>query len=101
MPCFIFQQGNEVTLYNVFRDHSLSVAKATILSTDRRKIVGGRELGPECCEVVVNYILKKDAILPRPVGKVTTIGLAQGRSIVWLYKHVSICSLVSFFCCNG
>nr|XP_051220357.1 uncharacterized protein LOC127338165 [Lolium perenne] len=84
------QQGKEVMLYNVFRDHSIPVAKATIVSTDRKKIVGGRELGAECCEVVVDYIMKKDAILPRPVGKVTTIGHAQGRTIAWLYKHMEV-----------
>lgn len=84
------QQGNEVMLYNVFRDHSIPVAKGTVQSTDRKKIVGGRELGTECCEVVVDYIMKKDAILPRPVGNVTTIGQAQGRTIIWLYKHLEV-----------
>lgn len=84
------QQGKMVTLYNVFRDHSVPVAKATILSTDRNKIVGGRELGAECCEVVVDYIMKKDAILPRPVGNITTIGHSQGRAIAWLYKHLEV-----------
>lgn len=77
-------------LYNVFRDHSIPVAKGTVQSTDRKKIVGGRELGTECCEVVVDYIMKKDAILPRPVGNVTTIGQAQGRTIIWLYKHLEV-----------
>jgi hypothetical protein len=92
----LFQQGKMVTLYNVFRDHSVPVAKATILSTDRNKIVGGRELGAECCEVVVDYIMKKDAILPRPVGNITTIGHSHGRAIAWLYKHVGICFISSF-----
>jgi hypothetical protein len=82
------QQGKEVILYNVFRDHTTPVAKATILSTDRKKMVGGRELGLECCEVVINYIIKRDALLPRPIGNITTMGQAQGRSIAWLYKHV-------------
>jgi hypothetical protein len=81
MPCFIFQQGNEVILYNVFRDHSTPVANATILPTDRKKIVGGRELGSECYEVVVSYILKKDAILPRSIGQVTTIGLLKEEQL--------------------
>ena len=57
---------------------------------------GGRELGTECCEVVVDYIMKKDAILFRPVGNVTTIGQAQGRTIAWLYKHVRLYFLSSF-----
>jgi hypothetical protein len=66
-----------------------------VLSTERKNIIVGRELNNECCEVVTNYILKKDAILPCPVGKVTTIGQAQGRTIARLYKHVGIC----FFSC--
>ncbi|XP_051221851.2 uncharacterized protein [Lolium perenne] len=82
------QQGKEVILYNVFRDHTTPVAKATILSTDRKKMVGGRELGLECCEVVIDYIIKRDALLPRPIGNITTMGQAQGRSIAWLYKHM-------------
>jgi hypothetical protein len=79
-----------VILFNVYRDHTTPVAKATILATDRKKIVGGRELGTECCEVVVNYIIRRDAILPRPIGDVTTMGQAQGRTIAWLYKHVGL-----------
>jgi hypothetical protein len=72
----------------VFRDHTIPVEKATILSTDRKKMVGGRELGLECCEVVINYIIKRDALLPRPIGNITTMAQAQGRSIVRLHKHV-------------
>ena len=66
------------------------MAKATILSTDRKKVVGGTELGAEYCEVVINYIIKRNALLPRPVGNVTTMGQAQGRTIAWLYKHVGL-----------
>ena len=79
-------------LYNIYRDHSTPVAKATILSTDKNKIVGGHALGTECCEVVVDYIIKRNAILPRPIGNVTTMGQAQGRTIAWLYKHVGLFS---------
>ena len=68
-------------LYNVYRDHSTPVAKATIVAVDRKKIVRGRELGTECCEVVINYIIKRDAILPHPIEDVTTMGQAQGRTI--------------------
>ena len=81
-------------LYSVYRDHSTPVAKATILSTERKKMVGGHELGTECCEVVIDYIIKRDAILPRPIGNVKTIGQAQGRTIAWPYKHVRLVSVV-------
>ncbi|CAM0911417.1 unnamed protein product [Alopecurus aequalis] len=84
------QSGKEVILYSVYRDHSTPVAKATILSTERKKMVGGHELGTECCEVVIDYIIKRDAILPRPIGNVKTIGQAQGRTIAWPYKHMEV-----------
>ncbi|KAE8777749.1 hypothetical protein D1007_49463 [Hordeum vulgare] len=83
-------EGKNVILYSVYRDHGSPVAKATILSIDRREVVGGQELGSECCKVVVNYVIKRDVILPRGVGNVTTMGQAQGRCIIWPYKHVSL-----------
>lgn len=51
-------------------------------------MVGGRELGVECCEVVINYIIKRDNQKGCSIGNDTTMGQAQGRSIAWLYKHM-------------
>ena len=76
------QKGKDVILYNVYRDNASPVAKAIILSIDRRKLVGGQELGLEYCEVVVNYVIKRDAILPHGVGNMTTMGQAQGRCMI-------------------
>ena len=90
------QKGRDVILYNVYRDHNSPVAKATILSVDRREEVGGQELGSQYCKVVVNYVIKRDAILPRGVGDMTTMGQAQGRCIAWPYKHVSLGSFAKF-----
>ncbi|XP_020184903.1 uncharacterized protein [Aegilops tauschii subsp. strangulata] len=84
------QKGKDVIMYNLYRDHSILVAKATILSIDHRKVVGGQELGSEYCEVAVNYVIKRDAILPRGVGNMTTMGQAQGRCITWPYKHLEV-----------
>ncbi|XP_020165089.1 uncharacterized protein [Aegilops tauschii subsp. strangulata] len=84
------QKGKDVILYNVYRDHCILVAKATILSIDRRKVVGGQELGSEYCEVAVNYVIKRVAILPRGVGNMTTMGQVQGRCIAWPYKHLEV-----------
>uniref|UniRef100_A0A8R7RAU6 Transposase Tnp1/En/Spm-like domain-containing protein n=1 Tax=Triticum urartu TaxID=4572 RepID=A0A8R7RAU6_TRIUA len=75
------QKGKDVIFYNVYRDNASPVAKAIILSIDRRKLVGGQELGLEYCEVVVNYVIKRDAILPRGIGNMNTMGQAQGRCI--------------------
>ena len=36
--------------------------------------LGGHALGTECCEVVVDYIIKRNAILLHPIGNVTTMG---------------------------
>ena len=43
------------------------MAKAIILSTDPSTIVGGEPLGVQFYEVVVNVVLKRDALLPRPI----------------------------------
>ena len=86
------QKGKDVILYNVYRDHSIPVAKATTLSIDRRKVVGVQELGSEYCEVAMNNVIKWDVVLPRGVGNMTTMGQVQGRCIAWPYKHVSFFS---------
>uniref|UniRef100_A0A453QQ41 Transposase Tnp1/En/Spm-like domain-containing protein n=1 Tax=Aegilops tauschii subsp. strangulata TaxID=200361 RepID=A0A453QQ41_AEGTS len=84
------QQGRDVILYNVYWDHNSPVAKATILPVDQREEVSGQELGSQYCKVVVNYVIKRDAILPRGIGDMTTMGQAQGRCITWPYKHLEV-----------
>ena len=64
------------------------MAKATIQTTSPNAIVGGTRLGVQYCEVVVNHVLMRDAILPRPYGAVTTIGQACGRCIAWPHDNV-------------
>ena len=66
------------------------MAKATFLSVDRREEVGGQELGSQYCKVVVNYVIKRDDILPCGVGNMTTMGQAQGQCIAWPYKHLEV-----------
>lgn len=58
--------------------HKLEKIEATTLSIDRREVVGAHELGSEYCKVVMNYVIKRDVILPRGVGNMTTMGQAQG-----------------------
>lgn len=66
------------------------MAKATIQSIDGTKILAGAELGSQCCEVVVNMVMKKDAILQRPYGNVRTMANALGRSIAWPRRYVKL-----------
>lgn len=53
-------------------------------------VVSGTQLGPDCCEVVVNHVLKRAAPLLRPYGNMNYISDAVGRSIAWPRQHVII-----------
>lgn len=64
------------------------VAKATIQTTIPTARVGGTTLGNECYEVVVNSVMKRDALLLRPYGNKKTMGNAFGQSIAWPPKHM-------------
>ena len=75
-------------MYSISRPYNIPVVKATIQSIDRTKIVAGAELGSQCCEVVVNMVMKKDAILQRPYGNVRTMVNALRRSIAWPRRYV-------------
>ena len=56
--------GKDVILFAIFRCES-AVARGTVTSTNPKTMVGGQPLGNEYCEVVVNVVMKRDAILPR------------------------------------
>lgn len=64
------------------------MAKAIILSTDPSTIVGGEPLGVQFYEVVVNVVLKRDALLPRPYDDMETLIDAQYMSIAWPNNRV-------------
>lgn len=66
-------------LYRVYRDHGSPVAKATILSINRREVVGGQELGSKYFKVVENYVIERDAILPRGAGNMTIQAFGSGQ----------------------
>jgi hypothetical protein len=65
------------------RPYDVPVAKATIQTTNPRAVVAGTPLGAQFCEVVVNHVFVRNAILPRPYEAVTTIADAHGRCIAW------------------
>lgn len=50
---------------------------------------GGQCLGRQFCEVVVNVVMKRDSILPRPYDGMETIADAHMMSIAWPYKTVN------------
>ncbi|KAG8056249.1 hypothetical protein GUJ93_ZPchr0002g24441 [Zizania palustris] len=74
--------GRDVILYVVMRNDT-PVAKATIVSTYPKTIVGGQALGVQFYEVVVNVVLKSDTLLPRPYDDMETLLEAQYLSIAW------------------
>lgn len=83
----MLQVGKEVILYAMLRS-DLPVAKGMIMSTDPNTMVGGEALGKQFCEVIVNIVLKKDAILPRPYAEMSTMADANMMSIAWPYRKV-------------
>jgi hypothetical protein len=94
--CHLLQVGKDVILYAVLRPEQ-AVAKGTIISTNPCSILAGEPLGKQYCEVVVNVVLKRDTILPRPYAEVETMGDAHKMPIAWPYQRVINTSLVPFF----
>ncbi|CAN6371647.1 unnamed protein product, partial [Urochloa humidicola] len=80
--------GKDVILYALLR--SDPVAKGTITSTNPKTIVGGQPLGKQYCEVIVNVVMKKDAILPRPYDHMDTMAGAHMMEIAWPYKRLKV-----------
>jgi hypothetical protein len=83
----LFQVGKDVILYAILRSE-LPVARAKIVSIDPNRIVGGQPLGNEYCEVLVNLVMKRDAMLPRPYGEIQTMTSADKMSIAWPLNKV-------------
>jgi hypothetical protein len=81
--------GKDVILYAVLRSDT-PVAKATIVSIDPSSLVGGQPLGVEFYEVVVNVVLKRDALLPRPYDDMQTMADAQYTSIAWPNNRLNV-----------
>jgi len=87
--------GKVVILYAMLR--SQPVAKGTIISTNPNTIVGGQPLGKQFCEFIVNVVLKRDAMLPRPYDNMESMAGAYMMSIAWPYERVII-NLAFFLC---
>ena len=76
-------------LYAILRSDQ-AVAKGIIISTDPSSEVGGQSLGRQYCEVIVNVVLKRDAILPRPHTEMNNMGDAHMMALAWPYTKVII-----------
>jgi hypothetical protein len=83
----LFQVGKDVILYAILRSE-LAVARGTIISTNPSNIVGSQPLGNEYCEVIVNVVMKRDAMLPRPYGEIQTMASALKMNIAWPFNKV-------------
>ena len=83
----LFQVGKDVILFAILRSE-LAVARGTVISTNQNTMVGGQPLGNEYCEVVVNVVMRRDAMLPRTYGEMQTMASALKMSIAWPYNKV-------------
>ena len=83
----LFHVGKDVILFAILRSE-LAVARGTVISTNPNTMVGGQPLGNEYCEVVVNVVMRRDAMLPRTYGEMQTMASALKMSIAWPYNKV-------------
>ena len=83
----LFQVGKDVILYAILRSES-PVARGTVISTNPNTIVGGQPLGNEYCEVVVNVVMKSEAMLPRSYGEMLSMASALNMNIAWPFNKV-------------
>ena len=84
---YLIQVGRDVILYEVVRSDTV-VARGTIISVNPKTTLRGIALGKHYCEVVVNLMIKRDAILPRPYTVVEKMADALKLPIVWPYNRV-------------
>jgi hypothetical protein len=62
-------------------------------------MVGGKALGPGCCQVLVNEVLDGKALLIRPFGTMNTMADALGHSIAWIRaKVIPLVLIISTAC---
>lgn len=81
--------GRDVILYEVVRSDT-AVARGTIISVNPKTTLGGVALGKHYCEVVVNLVIKRDAILPRPYTGVEKMADALKLPIAWPYNRMKV-----------
>jgi hypothetical protein len=64
------------------------VAKATVVSVNPTNVLAGVALGTKFCEVIVDVVLKRDTLVPRPYADINTLGDAEQMPVAWPYNRV-------------
>uniref|UniRef100_J3LWJ6 Transposase Tnp1/En/Spm-like domain-containing protein n=1 Tax=Oryza brachyantha TaxID=4533 RepID=J3LWJ6_ORYBR len=82
--------GKDVILFTILRSE-LPAARGKVISINPNTMVGGQPLGNEYCELVVNVVMKRDAMLPRSYGDMKTMASALKMSIAWPYNKIKEC----------
>jgi hypothetical protein len=85
--CHLLQVGKEVILFAMLKP-DLPVAKGIILSVNPKTILGGQPLGKQFCEVMVEHVIRRDALLRRPYDHMESMAGAYMMSIAWPYERV-------------
>ena len=85
--CHLLLVGKEVILFAMLR-LDLPVAKGTVLSVNPKTMAGRQPLGKQFCEVMVEHVIRRDAVLPRPYDHMESMAGAYMMSIAWPYERV-------------
>ena len=82
-------------LYALHRDEP--VAKGIVISVNPSTMHAGHALGRKYCEVVIRFVMKRDAKLPRPYPGVQEMADAKDLSIAWPYNRVTTLVILCCF----
>jgi hypothetical protein len=64
------------------------VAKATVVSVNPNNKLAGEALGTKYCEVIVNFVLRRETLVPRRYAEIKTLGDAIKMPIAWPFNRV-------------
>ena len=64
------------------------VAYGKLTSLDKHSLWDDGQLLGDYCEVLIDTVLEKNLLLPRPVGKIKKMGQAQYITIAWPFANV-------------
>ena len=64
------------------------MAKATVVSINPNNQLVCEALGTKFCEVIVNVVLRRATLVPRPYAEIKTLGDAIKMLIAWPFNRV-------------
>ena len=82
----LLQAGNEVILFAMSSNEK--VAKATVVSVNPNNQLVGEALRTKFCEVIVNVVFKREALVPRPYAEIKTLGDVVKMPVAWPFNRV-------------